>query len=91
MNPNYRFLEAILKIEFWFKFPSSPKGYAGQARRNRVFPAARNFPSDLILLRVKTVGLLAYFKDLKRGTNKMSLIRPPQADKPLAGWATRHF
>jgi len=26
-------LEAISKKGFWFKIPSSPKGYAGQARR----------------------------------------------------------
>jgi hypothetical protein len=62
-------LEAISKIGFWFKFPSSPKGYAGQARRGRVFPAARDFPPDFIFLRVKTGGILAYFEDLKRGTN----------------------
>jgi hypothetical protein len=31
-----------------------------------------------------TVGILPYFEDLKRGTNK-------EIDPPLAGWAKRHF
>jgi len=76
LHQEFKFLhEAISKIGFWFKFPSSPKGYAGQARRGHVFPAARDFPSDLILLRVKTGGILPYFEDLKRGANKMNLIR----------------
>jgi hypothetical protein len=49
--------------------PSQKKDFGSKSRRSRVFPAARDFPSDLILLRVKTGGILPYFEDLKRGTN----------------------
>ena len=44
--------------------------FGSKSRRGRVFPAARDFQSDLILLRVKTGGILEYFEDLKRGSNK---------------------
>jgi hypothetical protein len=67
------FIEAISKIVFWFKFAAGTR-----------FPAARDSPSDFIPLRVKTGGILPYFEDLKRGTNK-------EIDPPLAGWAKRHF
>ncbi|MGD8763049.1 MAG: hypothetical protein PVG87_12130, partial [Desulfobacteraceae bacterium] len=42
-------VEAILKIGFWFKIPSSPRGYAGTGAAGPSFPAERDFPSDLII------------------------------------------
>jgi hypothetical protein len=39
------------------------------------FPRCAGFPIGFIPLRVKTGGILPYFEDLKRGTNKMKLIR----------------
>jgi hypothetical protein len=57
-----RYLEAISKKRFWFKIAAGPR-----------FPRWAGFPSGFIPLRVKTGGILEYFEDLKRGTNKMSL------------------
>jgi hypothetical protein len=43
----FDFLESISKIGFWFKIPSSPKGFAGTRAAGRSFPALLDFPSDL--------------------------------------------
>ncbi len=40
-------LEPISKIGFWFKIPSSPKGYAETRAAGLSFPALRDSPSDL--------------------------------------------
>jgi hypothetical protein len=48
---------------------SQKKDFGSKSRRGRVFPAARDFPSGIIPLWVKTGGILPYFEDLKRGTN----------------------
>jgi hypothetical protein len=50
-------LEPISKIGFWFKIPSSPKGFAGTRAAGPSFPALLDSPHD-------------YVEDLKRGTNK---------------------
>jgi hypothetical protein len=41
------FLEPISKIGFWFKIPSSPKGFAGTRAAVPSFPTSRDFPPDL--------------------------------------------
>ena len=41
--------ESISKIGFWFKIPSSPKGFAGTRAAEPSFPAERDFPPDQIL------------------------------------------
>ena len=50
--------------------PFQKKDFDSKSRRSRVFPAARDFPPGFIPLWVKTGGILPYFEDLNRGTNK---------------------
>ena len=44
------YLESISKIGFWFKIPTSPKGFDGTRAAGQSFPALLDSPSDLIHL-----------------------------------------
>jgi len=81
-------LEAVSKIGFWLKIPSSPRekrGFAETGAAKPSFPVKRDFlPGQIPFVGRKPQVRLRRIEDLKRGINK-------ETGPPPAGWRKSHF